>query len=246
MSVPMPKSPVEILDQQVALTDYLEALLCPATMSLPVPVTPVQPPPVQVIIEAPVEVTAAPVAEDAVIVPTVAPEPAVQVAAAAESVEPRPAWAAEPFAALLLKVNGLTLALPLVTINRILPWEEPSYLPGYVSWLLGIVHHQDLNVRVVDTATLVMPEILRRAPEPVLPGQDEGRRIVLIAEGRWGLVCDSVSEVVTLDPDKIRWRSSRTKRPWLAGTVVDQLCALLDVERLRDVLNSGCPDLPAD
>lgn len=250
MSTPLPQTKVELLDQQVALSNYLESLLCPAPMALPVVARPAPvAAPVQELIEAPVPAPAPPVAEEAVIVPVVEtphrePVVAAEVTAgiAAEAAI-HPAWAEEPFAALMIKVNGLALALPLVTISRILTWEEPGFLPGYASWLLGIIHHGDINVRVVDTAALVMPDLPRPVPEP---GAEETRRIVLIDGGRWGLVCDSVSEVMTLDPAKVRWRTARTKRPWLAGTVVDALCALLDVDRLCEVLHSGCPEFPSD
>jgi purine-binding chemotaxis protein CheW len=249
MNTPLPRREVELLDQQVALSSYLESLLCPAPMALPVVAVPTPvPTPTQELIEAPGIVAAPPVAEEAVIVPvteapkTEAASAAKEAAVVAAEAVIRPSWAEESFAALTIKVNGLALALPLISISRILTWQEPAFLPGYASWLLGIVHLGDINVRVVDTAALVMPDLPRAAPEP---GGEDARRIVLIDGGRWGLVCDSVSEVMTLDPSKVRWRTARTKRPWLAGTVVDELCALLDVDRLCEVLHSGCPEIPS-
>jgi purine-binding chemotaxis protein CheW len=171
-------------------------------------------------------------------------------------------------------VNGLNLALPLVKLNRILPWTDPGVLPGYAPWMLGILRHLDQNVRVIDTAALVMPEVKKTTPAAATASEDT-RRIVLIDDGRWGLVCDGVSEVITLDPTKIRWRQADAsregggttsgtkeverrqeqppratsgtkaegKRPWMAGMVTEQLCALLDVERLAALLTAGCADL---
>jgi purine-binding chemotaxis protein CheW len=126
--------------------------------------------------------------------------------------------------------------------------------------MLGILRHLEQNVRVIDTAALVMPEIKKSTAGTTdhATGEDT-RRIVLIDDGRWGLVCDGVSEVITLDPAKIRWRQgdasregggratsgtkAEGKRPWMAGMVTEQLCALLDVERLAVMLSAGCADL---
>ncbi len=269
MSQPAPLAQPALIEQNQALACYLEALFSDKPMYLPVPVAPapvlaaevlartVEPQVVAapvavetitdavVIAPAPVETPSVTSAPADVAVTTVAVEAAVASAPAEAGV---PQWGQAPFQSLLLKVQGLTLALPLVKLNRILPWREPTHLPGYVPWLLGVVRYLEQNVRVVDTAALVMPEIVqaqRSAPaaDGACSGEVAARHIVLIGDGRWGLVCDEVSSVITIDPARVRWRSSRAKRPWLAGTVVEQLCALLDAERLGQLLDEGCPAL---
>jgi purine-binding chemotaxis protein CheW len=67
----------------------------------------------------------------------------------------------------------------------------------------------------------------------------------MVGEGEWGLTCEDVSSVITIDPARVRWRTSRTQRPWLAGTVIEHLCALLDAERLSEILSAGAPGLPS-
>ncbi|HJW80763.1 MAG TPA: chemotaxis protein CheW, partial [Acidiferrobacterales bacterium] len=173
------------------------------------------------------------------------PVPAVavnlQASVAAQTPEPRPDWASEPFPCLLLKVQGLLLALPLVKLNHILPWDEPTLIPGYAPWMLGVLHlaGQARNLKVVDTAALVMPERVSQV-SPSGPGY---QHIVMVGDGEWGLTCEDVSSVITIDPAKVRWRTNRTKRPWLAGTVIEHLCALLDAERLAEMLSAGAPDI---
>jgi purine-binding chemotaxis protein CheW len=68
--------------------------------------------------------------------------------------------------------------------------------------------------------------------------------VVFIADGTWGLACDELAQVVTLRPDEVRWRTSRTRRRWLAGTVIEHMCALLDPPVFADVLASGLEDMP--
>jgi purine-binding chemotaxis protein CheW len=252
MSTPKPETQAQLAEQTEALSLYLEALFADKPASLPVPVAPVVVP-TRPVIDLPATalrvvtdippaptVTVAPPVVEVTAPPAPAPAP-VETAVAA-----RPDWAQEPFPCLLLKLQGLSLALPLVKLHRILPWTEPTLIPGYVPWLLGMVRTEglDRNLRVVDTARFIMPERLPPATDAV-PAGNSFHHIVMIGEGEWGLTCEDVSEVITIDPSKVRWRTSRSKRPWLAGTVVEHLCALLDAEQLAEMLSAGAPGLPS-
>jgi purine-binding chemotaxis protein CheW len=253
MSTPKPETQVLLAEQTEALTLYLDALFADKPMSMPVPVNA---PPLAtitarvidlpstrveaVVLEAPVvEVVAPPVTVPAKPAPVV--EAKLQTTVAVQVPESHPDWANEPFPCLLLKVQGLLLALPLVKLNRILPWEDPTLIPGYAPWMLGALQQpgQARNLKVVDTAALVMPERVRQSASSVPAFQ----HIVIVGNGEWALTCEDVSSIITIDPAKVRWRTNRTKRPWLAGTVIEHLCALLDAERLVEMLSAGAPDL---
>jgi len=157
--------------------------------------------------------------------------------------EGRPAWGDETFQALLFKVGGLTLAVPLVELSGVQEWQDGKVtpLPGHVHWYLGLMQYRERNVPVVDTAQLVMPQDRQGS---LLPWQERLRHVVFIADGTWGLACDELAQVVTLRPDEVRWRTSRTRRRWLAGTVIEHMCALLDPPVFADVLASGLEDMP--
>jgi purine-binding chemotaxis protein CheW len=252
MNTPTPQAQALLAEQTEALTLYLEALFADKPASLPVPVAaPGVAVPAGRVIDLPatrvLAEVAAPVVEVAAppVTAVVTPAPAADAQVATQPVtagdEPRPDWAAEPFPCLLLKVQGLALALPLVKLNRIQPWSQPTPIPGYVPWLLGMLPLDGLDrrLKVVDTVGLIMPERQGSAE-----GGQPPQHIVMIGDGEWGLTCEDVSSVITIDPAKVRWRTSRTKRPWLAGTVIEHLCALLDAERLAEMLSAGAPGLP--
>lgn len=148
-----------------------------------------------------------------------------------------PTWAAEPFPCLLFEVQGLKLAVPLVFLNGVLPWPEAiTPMPNHQSWFLGLHRHLDNSVKVVDTASVVVPEERRKS---VTEAPCAYGNIILIDDAHWGLACTRVAEMVTLDPASVRWRGARGRRGWLAGTVVEHMCALLDVEALARVLVEG-------
>ncbi|WP_194787678.1 CheW domain-containing protein [Pseudomonas sp. UFMG81] len=161
------------------------------------------------------------------------PAPAAPVPPA--TVDGRPAWAAEPFECLLFDVAGLTLAVPLVCLGSIytLAGQELTPLFGQPDWFLGILSCQAGNLKVLDTARWVMPDRYR-------DDFRQGLQYVISVQGyEWGLAVHQVSRSLRLDPNEIKWRSQRGQRPWLAGTVIEHMCALLDVAELAELIASG-------
>ncbi|MBM3108484.1 chemotaxis protein CheW [Pseudomonas sp. P66] len=151
------------------------------------------------------------------------------------TVDGRPAWAAEPFECLLFDVAGLTLAVPLVCLGSIysLAGHELTPLFGQPDWFLGILPSQGGNLKVLDTARWVMPDRYREDFR-------QGLQYVISVQGyEWGLAVHQVSRSLRLDPNEIKWRSQRGQRPWLAGTVIEHMCALLDVAELAELIASG-------
>ncbi|MDM9593174.1 CheW domain-containing protein [Pseudomonas guariconensis] len=151
------------------------------------------------------------------------------------TVDGRPAWAAEPFECLLFDVAGLTLAVPLVCLGSIysLAGQELTPLFGQPDWFLGILACQAGNLKVLDTARWVMPDRYR-------DDFRQGLQYVISVQGyEWGLAVHQVSRSLRLDPAEIKWRSQRGQRPWLAGTVIEHMCALLDVAELAELIASG-------
>ncbi|MAB98724.1 MAG: chemotaxis protein CheW [Pseudomonadaceae bacterium] len=147
----------------------------------------------------------------------------------------RPQWAEEPFECLLFEVGGLTLAVPLVCLGSIYPLAGQELTPLFAQpdWFLGLLPCQAGNLRVLDTARWVMPERYRDELRETL------QYVISIQGFEWGLAVHQVSRSIRLDPDQVKWRSQRAQRPWLAGTVIEHMCALLDVAALAKLIESG-------
>lgn len=143
----------------------------------------------------------------------------------------RPQWAQSRFDVLLFKVSGLTLAVPLISLGQIQPLtDELTPLFGQADWFMGLQPTPAGKIRTVNTAKFVMPERYD-------PAFLETAKYVMSINGvPWGLAVDSVNQPITLQPDDVKWRGDRSKRPWLAGTVKDHMCALLDIPRIGQML----------
>lgn len=143
----------------------------------------------------------------------------------------RPQWAQSRFDVLLFGVSGLTLAVPLVALGQIqVMTDELTPLFGQADWFMGLLPTPAGKIRTVNTAKFVMPE---RYDENFVK---TAKYVVSINGVPWGLAVDSVNQPISLHPDDVKWRSDRSKRPWLAGTVKAHMCALLDIPRIGQLL----------
>ena len=267
-SVPQssPAAVTQTKGPQLAVQEYLNALLQDATaqanvedstivvaktaeqqVSAPAPVVTVQADPVEVAVT-PVEevVQASEPVEQGAIEQSIEQAPDTEVLSEPESAESqvwqdgRPPWAQQRFECLLFKVAGLTLAVPLVELGGVLVIEEEMRsVFGQPDWFLGLLPSKTAGtVKAIDTARWVMPE---RYPEDA-----EGFKYVILMEGSdWGMACHGVEDAITLEPEEVSWRSDRGRRPWLAGTVVDHMCAIMDVAALLDLLEQSQAGRPA-
>jgi purine-binding chemotaxis protein CheW len=142
-----------------------------------------------------------------------------------------PQWAQSRFDVLLFDVAGLTLAVPLISLGQIYPLtDELTPLFGQAEWFMGLQPTPMGKIRTVNTAKFVMPE---KYNEALLAN---AKYVMSLNGVPWGLALDSVAQPMRLDPDQVKWRSDRSKRPWLAGTVKEHMCALLDVPRIAQLL----------
>jgi purine-binding chemotaxis protein CheW len=217
---------------QVVASPLAVAIAAPAPVAVAAPIA------------APVEAVVVPVVAEAVVLPEVERvEPVADVhlslardlPPAAPTGDGRPAWAQEPFECLLFDVAGLTLAVPLVCLGSIYPLAGHDLTPlfGQPEWFLGILPSQSGNLKVLDTARWIMPDRYR-------DDFRQGLQYVISVQGyEWGLAVHQVSRSLRLEPSEIKWRTQRGQRPWLAGTVIEHMCALLDVSELAELIASG-------
>lgn len=214
-----------LVEQKQALTSYLDALF----REMPSVETEL------LAADVPNEVVAAEL-PTAVAAPA-APTPLQKKELNELSEEPLPEYfqPAVAFQVLFFTIGKLTLAVPLENLSGILKSVDGKVtpVPGYAAWHLGLMKYQGATVSIVDTAKLIVPGHRR----DIVQDRRKYRYFILLGERRWGLGCHGVAEVVTLDPAEVKWRRNRTHQPWLAGTVIDKMCALIDVEGFLKLLH---------
>ncbi|WP_339453638.1 CheW domain-containing protein [Pseudomonas sp. EA_5y_Pfl2_R50] len=228
VAAPTPKAPVALIEETRAPVSTLAPLLQTQLLKTALEPAAVEPAPAPVApAPAPVEQTRVPPLVEVHLPPSNTPPPV--------DTDGRPVWASEAFECLLFDVAGLTLAVPLVCLGSIysLAGHELTPLFGQPEWFLGILPSQAGNLKVLDTARWVMPDRYR-------DDFRQGLQYVISVQGyEWGLAVHQVSRSLRLDPSEIKWRSHRGQRPWLAGTVIEHMCALLDVAALAELIASG-------
>ncbi|MGS2717527.1 chemotaxis protein CheW [Eionea flava] len=146
----------------------------------------------------------------------------------------RPAWGDSPFDVLLVDLSGIQLAMPLVALDAINPLsDELTPLFGQAEWFMGLQKTITGNVNVINTSQFIMPE--RYKPE----AQARAKYSVAINGSGWALAVDKIHQPITIDPADIRWRKRRSERPWMAGTIKDHVCALIDIPTLANLLKTS-------
>lgn len=208
---------------------------------------------VETVAEAPVAVAAPVVAPAAVVAPPVTAPP-VKVAEVTETpvpvVQSAPevqAGGAQPkapeelfreqlpsrFQTLIFRIGELRLAVPLHLLGGIhRRGEHLTEFPGKPEWFMGLMVRNDKNIQVVDTARFV-------AGERYEPGMSSDLQIVIVlGNSQWGLACSEICTTRDVSEDAVRWSPAHSKRPWLAGMLKDELCALLNIDALIESLES--------
>lgn len=173
-------------------------------------------------------------------------------AVSGSKVDNRPAWGRENFRCLAFNVSGLKLAVPVQFVDSMQPLDlisvatsssETSLSKGEASLSKGEASSSNPLIlgqmkvdrgedaqpfcAVLDTARLVMPERYDNGM------QESYRYILTLKNCDWSIAVDSIGGEIGLTPQNVRWRSEHTRREWLAGTVVDKMCALIDIDLLN-------------
>ncbi|MCZ4336733.1 chemotaxis protein CheW [Shewanella colwelliana] len=141
----------------------------------------------------------------------------------------------EEFQVLFFKVAGLTLAVPLVSLGGIVKIERVNHIMGRPEWYLGVQTHRESQLNVVNSCAWVMPEKY----DDTLAQSVDYQYIVLLEDSNWGLACESLVNSVKILKSEVNWRTKAGKRPWLAGVVKEQMCGILHVQALIELLNLG-------
>jgi purine-binding chemotaxis protein CheW len=145
-------------------------------------------------------------------------------------------WSSQGVECLIFSVCGLKLAVPLLFLGGVheVTRDQVKSLVGQPRWYLGMVHTHENNLQVIDTASLIMPERKQHLAEQGF------KYLIQLEKTPWAIACQSIDDTVRLGASEIKWRGERGKRTWLAGTVIERMCALVDVNGLLHHVDMSC------
>ena len=134
---------------------------------------------------------------------------------------------------LIFKVGGLKLAIPLSVLGGVhAVTDKITPLFGQAKWSLGVWSGEEYKLTIIDSALLMMPE------RNISMRETGYQFFIQLDRSPWALACQEICDTVTLKHDSIKWRGDASKRPWLAGTVIDEMCVLLDVPEILVLLEN--------
>jgi purine-binding chemotaxis protein CheW len=139
------------------------------------------------------------------------------------------------FQALFFEVAGLKMAVPLKALGGIYQVSDITHLFGKPNWFKGVMINREEKLNVVDTARWVMPEKYNKTLEEALNYQ----YLIMLGESNWGLLAERLIDNVTMTHDDVKWREQSGKRPWLAGLMKKEMCALVNVPSMIKLLDCG-------
>ena len=145
-------------------------------------------------------------------------------------------WSSQGVECLVFSVCGLKLAVPLLFLGGVYEVTSNDVKPlvGQPKWYLGVVRTDEHHLQVIDTANLIMPERKQSLSEQGF------KYLIQLEKTPWAIACQSIDDTVQLDASEIKWRGERGKRTWLAGTVIEKMCALIDVNGLLQYVDQSC------
>ncbi len=188
------------------------------------------------VVEEPVTETAAAVQTAVVPKPVIVQEktPAVVTELKKEPQDSRLEWenieTPDEFQALFFLSQGVRFAVPLVDLGGIFECDKTTPLFGKPKWYRGMADVRGRKINVVDTLRWVKPDQSEMS---------EFKYIILLAESLWSISCDKLEGNRYLKKENVKWRQNAGSRPWLAGIVKKEMCALLHVSALIALFNKG-------
>ena len=221
----------QVVHQELALDTYLRTLLeeLPAFEPEPAPEPEIAPAqlPVSLLKPATSPAVKSPVHRENAVKPKPVPQESATVAL---PLAVMPEWAQHEFQAIFFKVGQLILATPLTELSRTLKFNRVvTKIPGQPSWFMGLVQDQDKKIGILDTGQLILGKaqgLKRNLTEQPF------KSMLVTQDGNWALACDELLSIGKLVPEQVRWRTNRQSRPWLIGTVIEELTAVIDVNQL--------------
>ena len=136
-------------------------------------------------------------------------------------------WTQHKFDALLIKVAGVTVALPLFQVQKIHKINKPLVkLADRPGWFLGLYSYSGRTIQVLDIRQLISVKS-NNVRNDWLSGH-----IIEFESGLYGFACEEVDKIIKLENKDVRWRNNEKDKAWYMGIIAHQMCIFVDMQQL--------------
>ena len=147
-----------------------------------------------------------------------------------------PKWAEQRFECLLIKVAGMKLLLPALSVLYIEHLNKKiTRIPLGSAVLKGVVNLRGESLAVIDLFNLISADA--GAEQSTQPGSQHINHVVVMEGGYYALACDVVEKILTINKDDIRWHPSSFNNPMFIGIATKHLCPLINIDNIDTQLN---------
>ncbi len=136
----------------------------------------------------------------------------------------------DEFQVLFFLVKGVRFAVPLIELGGIYEIGPLTKIAKHPRWYLGLSDMRGEKISVVDTLSYVKPEDTQ---------QHSYQYMIVLNNSKWALGCDVLEGNRIIEKSQVKFRLKAGSRPYLAGIVKKEMCALLHVPALVTMLNQG-------
>ena len=136
-------------------------------------------------------------------------------------------WAQGGFDALLIKVAGVSVAVPLFQVQKIHKISAPLVkLANHPDWLLGLYSHRGHTIQVLDIRQLISVKSTSDQHDW------QTGHIVVFENERFGFACEEVEKIIKLENKDVRWRNNSKNKLWYLGIISEYMCIFVDIQQL--------------
>ena len=144
-----------------------------------------------------------------------------------------PAWAQETFECLLVKLAGMNVIVPALSVAFIERVNKSvTRIPFDNDAFKGILTLRGKSVAIIDLFNLISENTLHANEQDMRVDKQHIDHVMVMEDGYYALACDDVKQMLTLNKDEVRWNRESFNNPMFSGVVTEYLCPLLNIDTL--------------
>lgn len=145
-----------------------------------------------------------------------------------------PEWGQQPFKSLLVKLAGMDLMIPAMTVSFIEKINRKiTRTPLEVEACKGIITLREKSIVVIDLLSLISENIASDDSTPLQVEENNFNYVLVMEEASYALACEDVSQMITLEPEDVRWNNAAFNNPMFSGVVPEYLCPIINLVGLN-------------